>query len=60
MAQRPLPKGQAAHRAFRDQVRTVNIAGISSSSFFRQSDKSSNRSATLMTMHIKQLGDGSQ
>jgi len=38
----------------------VNIAGISSSSFFRQSDKSSNRSATLMTMHIKQLGDGSQ
>ena len=60
MAQRSLPKGQAGHRAFRGHIRTMNMAGLSSSSFFRQSDNSTNRSATLMTMHIKQLGDGSQ
>jgi hypothetical protein len=38
----------------------VNMAGAASSSFFRQSDNRTNLSATLTTMHIQQLGDGSQ
>jgi hypothetical protein len=38
----------------------VNMAGAASSSLFRQSDNRTNRSATLTTMHIQQLGDGSQ